>query len=149
MNVNIKPSTEDVRQLYLKHTVKKGDAGLDVFFINDIVVPPKAIGFMIDLGISCEATDLSHSACSFMLVPRSSITKTPLRMSNSVGIIDSVYRGVIKAPVDNLSDEEVKLNKGERLFQIVSGNLGPITFKLVSRLSDTERGKGGFGSTGK
>ena len=69
-------------------------------------------------------------------------------MANSVGIIDRDYRGNIMAVVDNIKDEPYQINKGDRLFQICSGNLEPIQFQLVNELSNTQRGSGGFGSTG-
>jgi len=82
------------------------------------------------------------------LYPRSSISKTPLRLANSIGIIDSGYRGNIMAAVDNISDEPYQVQKGQRLFQICGRYLEPIELQLVEELSDTERGNGGFGSTG-
>lgn len=86
---------------------------------------------------------------SYMLVPRSSIVKTPYRMSNSIGIIDSGYRGNIMAFVDVLGDGPVVEPKvGERLFQIIRPNLDKFDYEIVSELSQTERGAGGFGSTG-
>ena len=84
-----------------------------------------------------------------MLVPRSSISKTPLRMANSIGIIDAGYRGEIMAAVDNISDEDYMISPGDRLFQLVHPTLYPIHASVESNLSDTERGEGGFGSTGK
>ena len=74
--------------------------------------------------------------------------KTPLRLSNSVGIIDSGYRGNIIGIVDNLSDEDFIVEPGTRLFQICSPVLDSITFQIVNSLSDTSRGGGGLGSTG-
>lgn len=84
----------------------------------------------------------------YWLVPRSSISNTPLRMSNSIGLIDAKYRGYIMAKVDNLSEHSYHIAKGTRLFQLVGPTLEPITFELVNQLSDTSRGEGGFGSTG-
>ena len=86
---------------------------------------------------------------SFQLVPRSSIWRTPLRQSNSIGIIDAGYRGHLMVPVDNISNEDYIIKSGERLFQIVHPSLEPIKVELVDEVSDTERGSGGFGSTGK
>ena len=80
---------------------------------------------------------------------RSSISKTPLRLSNAVGLIDAGYRGEIMAAVDNIKDSSYRLEKGQRLFQLVSMNGESIHFDLVDTLSDTLRGEGGFGSTGK
>lgn len=86
---------------------------------------------------------------SYMLVPRSSIVKTPYRMSNSIGIIDSGYRGNIMAFVDVIGEDPVDEPKvGERLFQIVLPTLEKFNYEIVSELSQTERGEGGFGSTG-
>ena len=83
------------------------------------------------------------------LYPRSSISKTPLRLANSVGIIDAGYRGNIMAVVDNISDEPFDIQKGQRLFQICGRFLEPINLTLIdTTLSDSERGNGGFGSTG-
>jgi arsenate reductase-like glutaredoxin family protein len=91
----------------------------------------------------------TYEHLSYMLVPRSSIVKTPYRMSNSIGIIDSGYRGNIMAFVDVLGDGPVVEPKvGERLFQIVRPTLERFDYEIVNELSQTERGTGGFGSTG-
>ena len=84
----------------------------------------------------------------YYLYPRSSISKTPLRMSNSVGIIDWGYRGDIMAAIDNLSDEDYHIEKKTRLFQICSPTLQRIKeIEIVNDLDNTDRGDGGFGST--
>ena len=82
-------------------------------------------------------------------MPRSSIAKTPLRLCNSIGLIDGGYRGEIMAVVDNVKSEDYTLEPNQRLFQIVAMNGSPIHFEIVDELSETTRGKGGFGSTGK
>jgi hypothetical protein len=86
----------------------------------------------------------------YYLYPRSSISKSQLRMSNSVGIIDASYRGNLIAMVDNHG--EVKhLERGERLFQVCNGDLSPFDDIEICDIStsETKRGAGGFGSTGK
>ena len=99
------------------------------------------------------------SATGYYLYPRSSIVKTPFRLSNSVGIIDSGYRGEIMAVVDNIdavnNDIKTCLNKYmppmSRMFQICSPTLEPFMIQIVDsedKLGLTERGSGGFGSTG-
>ena len=89
----------------------------------------------------------------FMLLPRSSLgSKTPLRLANSVGVIDSGYRGHIIACVDCVKKKEVVLSKYQRVFQILAFSGRPIYVELVDNHGDlgyTERGTGGFGSTGK
>ena len=93
---------------------------------------------------------LPQEEVHYRLVPRSSICKTPLLMANSEGIIDRTYRGLVKAPVRNLSGESYIISEGTRLFQIVAPDLGHIReVRIVESLPETERGEGGFGSTGK
>lgn len=128
------------------------DSGFDVFSKEDIVVEPFKVSF-IKTGISASSfyTDSSLKNCSlpYWLLPRSSISKTPLMMANSVGVIDSGYRGELMCAVRNMSNESYTVTRGTRLFQIVSNDMMP--FKevyFVENLDETERGSGGFGSTG-
>jgi len=81
-------------------------------------------------------------------MPRSSISKTPLRLSNSIGLIDPGYRGEIIAVVDNIKSKPSTVKPKQRRFQLDAMNGSPIHFSLVDQLSDTSRGTGGFGSTG-
>ena len=82
-------------------------------------------------------------------MPRSSLSKTPLRLANSVGLIDAGYRGEIMAAVDNIKDFAYEVEIGQRLFQIVAMDGSAIHFELGAHLSETNRGTDGFGSTGK
>jgi dUTP pyrophosphatase len=117
------------------------DVGLDIPMLNSVIVPANSVSFKIHLGIKTEA---SHG---YMLIPRSSISKTPLRLVNSIGIIDKSYRGELMAVVDNIGDQDFTCNEGSCYFQVVAfdGNLP--TFSLVDKVSTTIRGEGGFGST--
>ena len=131
--------------MYNNHShFHQGDAGLDLFITKDQVILPGTTA-RIHLGISCENMDSKP----YLLMARSSISKTPLRLSNSVGLIDAGYRGEIMAAVDNIKDFSFSLEKGQRLFQLVSMNGDAIHFELVDTLSKTSRGEGGFGSTGE
>ena len=89
----------------------------------------------------------------YKLYPRSSMgSKTPLRLSNQIGVIDSGYRGTLMACTDNISDKEYKINKHDRLLQIVAFTGEPVIVKIVDsidELNSTQRGAGGFGSTGR
>jgi len=96
----------------------------------------------------------------YYLYPRSSIVKTSMRLANSVGIIDSGYRGEIMAVVDKhdtSNDWKTVLKRDckqyDRLFQICAGDLQPFRVEIVDNESElsgiTERGCGGFGSTGR
>jgi dUTP pyrophosphatase len=149
MHLIILPENQEVHTYYQNHSsYHVGDSGLDVFFMEDINFGPKETK-IVNLHIKCEAFQDKDTGTniSYYLYPRSSISKTPLRMSNSVGIIDAGYRGNLKVSVDNISDDPYIINKGQRLFQLCDPSLRPITFDLVDILSDTTRGEGGFGST--
>lgn len=87
----------------------------------------------------------------YFMYPRSSTgTKTPLRLANSVGVIDAGYRGNYIAVFDNWQEPSFKVESGQRLVQICPPNLTyPLYVELVDDLGETtERGTGGFGSTG-
>lgn len=120
---------------------KNNDVGLDIPMLSDIIVPSGELSFKVPLGIKTEPTH------GYMLVPRSSIIKTTLRLSNSVGIIDKSYRGELMAVVDNIGDEDITLKTGSCYFQIVSFDGILPSYTLKNNLSTTNRGAGGFGST--
>lgn len=146
MHLKILPENQEVSSLYENHsTYHEGDSGLDVFFPFDVDIGPHETK-LINLHITCEAVQ-DNVNISYYLYPRSSISKTPLRMANSVGIIDAGYRGSLMVAVDNHSDESYRVEQGQRLFQICSPTLTPLSFELVNTLSESGRGDGGFGST--
>ena len=145
MHLKIQPLSTHARDLYENHGhFHDGDAGLDLFVIDSLTVEPGATA-IIKSYIACENTQGN----SYFLMPRSSISKTPLRQCNSVGLIDGSYRGEIMAAVDNVKNEPYTVESGQRLFQLVAMDGSPIHIELVSKLTETFRGEGGFGSTGK
>jgi dUTP pyrophosphatase len=127
------------------------DAGFDLF------VPEPELCFAgqttkIDFGVKCKAQMVSNTGkfynTGFYMYPRSSLSKTKLRLANSVGIIDSGYRGNLIGAFDVLSDCSVA--KGDRLVQICAPDLVPIVVTVLDSLDEvTDRGSGGFGSTGR
>lgn len=127
------------------------NAGFDILNPYDINIKNNNL-FKLDTGIICAMYDNNNISKGYYLYPRSSIIKTPLRLANSTGIIDSGYRGNIIGMFDVLPlAEEFKMERFSRLLQICSGNLEPFLVRLVDNLDDlgiTERGSGGFGSTG-
>jgi deoxyuridine 5'-triphosphate nucleotidohydrolase len=134
------------------------NAGFDLFSSADVQVEqtPQMIPFGISVRMlkvekmpNGNSNDLIKTDSHFMLMPRSSIYKSGLLMANSTGVIDKSYRGELKAPVWSMTGNSV-VRKGERLFQIVAPDMGWIRHvRLVDSLPETERGDGGFGSTGK
>jgi len=136
------------------------DAGFDLFVPELKLLECQIV--CIDYGIKCEAVmdnQITHTddtgehityPTGFYMYPRSSIYKTPLRMCNSVGIIDAGYRGNLKCWFDVRCND--KIEKFDRISQICAPGLNPIYVELVDKeeeLSITSRGSGGFGSTGK
>ena len=145
MKLNILPLNNKAKMMYENHGhFHEGDSGLDLYILESMIIKPNETK-LIKLGISCENLNKK----SYFLMPRSSISKTPLRMSNSIGLIDAGYRGEIMASCDNIKDYQYEIKNGERLFQLVSYDMSPIIYNIVSELSCTSRGKAGFGSTGK
>jgi len=81
--------------------------------------------------------------------PRSGLAfKQGITVLNAPGTIDADYRGEVKVLLVNLSAEEVLVNDGDRIAQMVVARYEQVTFKETDTLSDTARGEGGFGSTG-
>lgn len=124
------------------------DSGFDVYMPDDCVIEPFSTK-LVNLGISCEYLK-NDVSCGYILACRSSIYKTKLRLANSIGIIDPNYRGNILAAVDNISDQEQILKKGERYFQLVFVQMDNLkSIEIVDELTTTDRGSNGFGSTNK
>lgn len=84
-----------------------------------------------------------------LLIPRSSCSKMDLQMPNSVGVIDSDYRGEVKAIFKKTELAPIGYKIGDRVAQLLIVPIELATFTEVNELSKTERGDGGFGSTGK
>lgn len=82
-----------------------------------------------------------------LVFPRSSIANTHLTLSNSVGVIDSVYRGEIKAKFRKGGSNVYRV--GERIAQLIIIPYPEVTFEEVDELSDSDRGEGGYGSSGR
>ena len=145
MHIKIKPLNNTAVEMYRKHGhFHPGDAGLDLYILEELTIEPGETK-PIKLGVACEPQD----GKAYYLLPRSSISKTPLRLANSIGLIDGGYRGELMAMCDNIKTDAYTVEKGQRLFQIVACDSSPITYELVDDLSETSRGSGGFGSTGK
>lgn len=69
-------------------------------------------------------------------------------MVNGIGTVDSDYRGEIRVPMINWSDEDFTINDGDRIAQVIITSYEKVNLELVCDLSETERGEGGFGHTG-
>ncbi len=125
------------------------DAGFDVFCEESAAQAAGCMTRMISQQLAAAYYDTDRGLFrAFWLLPRSSISKTGLRLANSVGLIDAGYRGTIKAACDGLD----AIAANTRLFQLAAPDLLPWDeVRVVSEIPGgaTLRGAGGFGSTGK
>ena len=175
MKVKIKFQNEEVKNLYLKASNKKsvvpfkthdGDVCYDVVAVRCEEVAPNV--YKYDLGIAleivreqmcytvpingvCKAIDLRELdiRLSVDIRPRSSVWKTGLSLCNCEGTGDEPYRGWYSVYFYHVCPNMPKYEVGDRVGQIKIGFTVPIDFIESDELSDTERGSGGFGSTGK
>ena len=126
--------------------MSEGAAGLDLAAAIDeqITIKPMArvavstgLAFAIPMGFEGQVRPRSGAAF-----------KQGLTVVNAPGTIDSDYRGEVKVLLVNLSDKEVFISKGDRIAQMVIAPVVQCQLEEVTALSDTQRGEGGFGSTG-
>ncbi len=125
-----------------------GAAGADLYACIDqeIVLHPGEL-VMIPTGIAIELPDQELGA---FLFARSGLgVKHGICLSNGVGVVDSDYRGEICVGLCNVSDKEYTIRPQERIAQMVIMPVVCASFAETETLSDTERGNGGFGSTGQ
>ena len=133
-----------------------GDSGVDTPNSFDVSVPMDGSAATVMLGVSCAMrNNETGELVSYYLYPRSSISKTPLIMANSVGVIDAGYRGELMAKVKYIGRERddgasaaYVVKEQVRLFQVCASDLSPLAVELVDTLEESTRGSGGFGSTG-
>lgn len=122
----------------------KQDAGFDLVAVSKKDVDEEGYGFVeYDTGIGLEIPE----GYVGLVYPRSSISKTGHILANSVGVIDSNYRGSIKVRFKTIPNC-VEYVPGDRVAQLIIMPYPEITFEEVDELSLTDRGSGGFGSSG-
>lgn len=122
---------------------KEGDAGLDLTATAYKVNEKGQYVYTSDLALEIPDGYVG------LLFPRSSICKKDLEMTNSVGVIDSNYRGPIKSVFNPTCEDPEIYELGERFAQLIIIPYPKIEFEEVEELSETSRGTGGYGSTGK
>ena len=126
----------------------EGSAGADLYACIDepVVLQPGKLA-KIPTGIAIELADKSMAA---FLFARSGLgVKHGITLSNSVGVVDSDYRGEVCVGLCNVSDEPYTIQPGERVAQMVIMPVVCAEFVETDELGDTERGAGGFGSSGR
>ena len=139
MKVKIKKLLSFVK---IPEYAKEGDAGMDLRTIGITAQTDTYIEYGTGLAIEIPEGYVG------LIFPRSSISKTDLILSNSVGVIDSGYRGEIKCRFKITSDKDIKIYEfGDKVAQLLIIPYPHIQFEVVEELSFTERNEGGFGST--
>lgn len=133
------------------------NSGFDLFFPENVTFGDVIESKMVNFQVKCEMriynfTKNKWTSTGYYMYPRSSLSKTPLILANHVGIIDSGYRGNLMGAfrIIDLSWESYIVEKNTRLLQVCAPDLRPIVVRIVdeSFFQETERGAGGFGSTG-
>lgn len=115
-------------------------------FLNEPVTLKSLERKLIPTGLKME---LPHGY-EAQVRPRSGMSiKHGITLVNCVGTIDEDYRGELCVPVINLSTEEFTIQNGDRIAQMIVAPVTKAEISVVTELSDTQRGEGGFGSTGK
>ena len=163
----VKPENDSVVNLYKNKSKelysnehnnnKHKDSGLDLYCPERVIIPAGKM-VLVDMGVKAAAYQIKfdilenkrvYFSTAYHLYMRSSAPKYNLILANSVGIIDSGYRGNLMARFYNISAEDVTIESGTRLVQICLPNL-EYDFKMdvVDHLEETERGTDGLGSTG-
>ena len=119
-------------------------AGFDLYAADTIVIPPHKCG-KVPTDVAMEIPRGFFGG----VYSRSGVaTKRGLRIAQGTAVIDADYRGGIIVPLFNDSDEEQIVERGERIAQLVIQPYLQVRLELVDELDETERGEGGFGSTG-
>lgn len=141
LKVNIKKLNENA---VIPKYAKEGDAGLDFVATKVIKEEIYSITYGTDIAVEIPENYVG------LVFPRSSIRNKELSLSNSVGVIDSGYRGELQATFRKThGDASETYNVGDKIFQMIIIPYPKVDFIEVDELSSTERGEGGFGSTGK
>ena len=128
----------------------RGDSGTDLRFPESLTLAPEAIT-LVDLRVRVRC-EINRIFVPYQIVPRSSISKTPLMLANSIGIIDAGYQGTLKVAIWNHGNQLWYIRRGESLFQLIRPDLVPVRVVVVGEDAAafaiaTARADGGFGST--
>lgn len=146
MKIKIKKLREEFSDIGLPEYKSDGSAGMDVCAAVDepIVIPPGGIvliptnlAIALPQGFECQVRTRSGLALKYGVFAL-----------NSPGTIDSDYRGEIKIILANFGKEEFVINRGDRIAQLVVARYERVEWEETDELPETERGTGGFGSTG-
>lgn len=142
LNVSVKVLNEDA---VVPEAAYSGDAGIDLHATEDVHLEPFE-RCLVGTGLSVAIPD---GYAGFVLPRSGSAIKQGLSLVNAPGLIDSGYRGELKCIAINLdAHQAIDIVKGDRIAQLVIMEVAKVALFEVDELDDTERGTGGFGSSG-
>lgn len=147
MNLKFKRIKSSFRDIPLPKYETEGSAGMDIRAAveNDVVIAPKGFA-LIPTNLSVEIP----VGYEIQVRPRSGLAaKYGIGVLNSPGTIDSDFRGEIKIILFNFSDYIFRVSNSDRIAQLIVSKVYRMEIEETDNLSETERGEGGFGSTGK
>lgn len=125
------------------------DAGWDLRSMNDYIVKPNEQA-LVDTGINIKLPEENGWIYEAQVRPRSGLAlKRGITITNSPGTIDQSYTGNVGVIIRNEGKEDFIINKYDRIAQLVITKIPVVELEVVKTLEETERGAGGFGSTGK
>jgi dUTP pyrophosphatase len=142
MKLRVKKLVDDA---ILPKYAHPGDAGLDLFAVAECTLEPGITG-LVKTGISMELPEGTEA----QVRPRSGLAlKHSVTVLNSPGTIDEGYRGEVGVIMINHGQEPFHIEKGMKIAQMLVKPVFTVDVEEADELSDTSRGEGGFGSTGK
>lgn len=122
----------------------EGDAGVDLYPLHETIIAPFAEGVVVGTGVAFELPE----GYELQVRPKSGNSiKTPLRVV--LGTVDAGYRGEVGVIIDNMSDLPIRIKKDKAIAQGVLKRVPKMNLIQANKLTETERGKGGFGSSGR
>ena len=140
--IKIKPTSVPCKGDYLPEYAHQGDAGADLKATENKVIAPRGRE-LISTGVSLELPE----GYAGLIWPRSG-SAVKLGLDCGAGVIDSHYRGEIKVLLFNHSDDEIRIQSGDRIAQLVIQKVETVKFIASKSLNETKRNSAGFGSTG-
>lgn len=130
--------------LPLPRHARPGDAGVDLYSRETLVLAPGERR-LVPTGIAI-AVPVGHAG---LVTPRSGLAaRSGIGIVNAPGVVDSGYRGELAVALINHGSEPVRIERGDRIAQLVVVPVAELEFEVVEELETSERGEGGFGSTG-
>lgn len=125
-----------------------GAAAFDLASAEDIVIDNCNITDKVQIVRTDLAFEIPEGYVGILSLRSGTGVKTKLRMSNAIGVIDSDYRGAVGVPLEINSRSKHLVNKGDRIAQMMILPVPKVCLEEVEELSESDRGEGGFGSTG-